>query len=240
MLAFVHVTAVAAASISAPGVASSAARARASWRCRMSPVMAVQASTPWESQDGSRGPNQYVRRGELVRGMMLPQPKTAFVPPNAEDDPVTPMIYAIAHAGDDRKARGICALRVSALTSVTTYFVTMTGKTRTQVNAIGVNVRDELNLKFGRDTVPQGDPASGWVVLDYGEAMVHIFTPEVKRFYELEKLWKNGQPLRLDGIVSPEGLTEAADEESEFEGFGLEQEEPEDDIWDDGDEDIWG
>lgn len=215
-----------------------AGRARASWPCRVAPVMGVGASAPWDSQDG-RGPNQYVRRGELVRGMMLPQPKTAFVPPNAEDDPVTPMIYAIALAGDDRKARGICALRVSALTSVTTYFVTMTGKTRTQVNAIGANVRDELNVKFGRDAVPQGDPSSGWVVLDYGEAMVHVFTPEVKRFYELEKLWKNGQPLRLDGVVSPEGLSEAADE-AEFEGFGLEPEEPEDDIWGDDDADIWG
>jgi ribosome-associated protein len=179
-----------------------------------------------------------VRRGELVRGMMMPQPKGTFDPPQAEDDPVTPFVYTIALAGDDRKARAIRAIRVSALTSVTTYFVMMTGKTRTQVQAIGANVRDEVKAKLGRDVNPQGDPASGWVVLDYGEAIVHVFTPEVKQFYELEKLWKNGQPLPLEHVVSAEGLSEPVAEE-EFDEFAMAEEE-DDEIWGDDDADIWG
>lgn len=195
---------------------------------------------PWDrSSTGkkSAGGNQYERREGLVRGMLLPQPKSEFMPPLAEDDPVAPLVMAIALAGDDKKARSIKAIRVSALTTVTSFFVTMTGKTKTQVSSIGANVRDELRLRFGRDAVPQGDPASGWVVLDYGDAIVHIFTPEVKAFYELEKLWKNGQELALGHVVSEEGLSEPTDEDDDL-GFGLGEEA--DEIWGDDDADIWG
>jgi len=194
------------------------------------------SAAPWEAK-GS-GDNQYSRRGELVRGMMMAQPKGTLNPPLAADDPSAQLVYAIALAGDDRKARAISAIRVSALTTVTSFVVTMTGKSKTQVSAIGSNVRDEVKKGTGRDVIPQGNPASGWVVLDYGDAIVHVFTPETKNFYELDKLWKNGQPLALEGVVTPEGLSELTEEE---EADSLLPDVPSDDqIWDDDDADIWG
>lgn len=211
-------------------------------------VMTAEAkpATPWGEREtsaaakprGTRGDNQFARREGLVQGMLLPAPKGSFNPPLAADDPLAPLVYAIALAGDDRKARAIRAIRVSALTSITSFFVTMTGKTKTQVQSIGSNVRDEMREQFGRDTVPQGDPASGWVVLDYGDAICHIFTPEVKDFYELEKLWKNGQELALDGVVSAEGLS-ASSVEDEFDQFS-DDEDLDSEIWGDDDKSIWG
>jgi len=202
-------------------------------------------NAPWEQRQGSaptkraskgQGPSQNERRRDLVRGMMLPQPKGAFSPPQPEDDPDTPLVYAIARAGDDRRAQAIRAIRVSALTPSTSFFVTMTGKSTTQVQAISNNVRTDVEEQFGLDALPQGDPRSGWVVLDFGDVMVHIFTREQKEFYDLESLWRNGQHLPLDKVVSPEGLMEPTEEGTS----GLEAEEAIDQIWDDDDADIWG
>ncbi|KAG8468234.1 hypothetical protein KFE25_013317 [Diacronema lutheri] len=200
-----------------------------------------QGGAPWDRSSTIKrdSGNQYNRREGLVRGMMLPQPKGTFFPPLAADDPSAPLVSAIALAGDDRKARAIKAIRVSALTTVTTFFVTMTGKTKTQVSAIGTNVRDEIKRQFDREAVPQGDPASGWVVLDYGDAIVHVFTPEVQKYYELEKLWKNGQNLSLEHVVSPEGLSEPSDDDEDF-SYALDDAEQADKIWGDDDADIWG
>lgn len=222
----------------APPMGAAGAGARGAAR---SAVAMSSKSTPWDRApaDKAGAGNQYVRREGLVRGMMLPQPKSEFFPPLAEDDPLAPFVTAVALAGDDKKARSIKAIRVSALTSITSFFVTMTGKTKTQVSSIGANVRDELKLQFGRDVVPQGDPASGWVVLDYGEAIVHVFTPEVQNYYELDKLWKNGQQLSLEHVISAEGLSEP-NEEEEAVGFGLGEDADGDEIWGDDDADIWG
>lgn len=250
LIALILVLAAAAATTRLPGTIAAPApalgrglpRARAAMDGGRAP-----GAAPWERGAAGRsgrarvsgpGRNQNERRGNLVRGMMLPQPKGTLSPPLAEDDPLAPLVYAVARAGDERKARGIRALRVAALTTVTSFFVVMTGNSKTQVQAISAHVRDEVGEGFGRDAQPQGDPASGWVVLDYGDVIAHIFTPEVKDFYDLERLWQNGQELSLERAVSPEGLTPAAAADAWAEEGGAAD--VADDIWGEDDEGIWG
>lgn len=167
--------------------------------------------------------------------MLIPQPKEKFSPPLAVDDPTAPLVYAIARAADERKAQSVKAIRVTALTTTTSFFVVMCGKTRIQIQAIATNICDEVSAELGLEARPQGDPASGWVVLDFGDAIAHIFTPQTKSFYDLESLWRTGQELSLEGVVSPEALLDAVEDDIEgnVDEEGLT-------MWDDDADDLWG
>ena len=81
-------------------------------------------------------------------------------------------------------------LDVHELTTVADYFVICEGNTERQIGAIADNVLQELkevNLDLYHK---EGAPASGWVLLDYGSVLVHIFSPEKRNYYQLETLWQ--------------------------------------------------
>jgi len=95
-----------------------------------------------------------------------------------------------AEAASDKKADDIVAINIAELLVVTDYFVIATGNTNIQVRAIAGEIEDQLrdraNIKpIGRE----GETEAKWVLLDYGDIVVHVFQPEERGFYRLEKLW---------------------------------------------------
>ena len=106
-----------------------------------------------------------------------------------------------AEACDDRKAVDIRLIRVEAISSLTDWFVICTGLTDVQVRAIARSVEDRLEAEAGRLPLRrEGQREGRWVLLDYGEVIVHVLTPQERSYYDLESFWGHGEEVRY---VSP-------------------------------------
>jgi ribosome-associated protein len=96
----------------------------------------------------------------------------------------------------EKKAEDIVILNVSDQTVVCSYFVIASGRSTTQVRALGDAVEEKLKKDF--ELVPlrsEGFREGRWGVLDYGDVVVHVFNEEFRLFYYLERLWDSGRNL---------------------------------------------
>ncbi len=93
----------------------------------------------------------------------------------------------------NKKAEDILALRVSHLTALTDYLVLCTGHTAIQVKALTEHVEEQLSQAGVNPRRVEGRAEGSWVVMDYLNVIVHIFTPDARGFYRLERLWDDGQ-----------------------------------------------
>ena len=108
---------------------------------------------------------------------------------------------ACAKALSEKKAEDIIILNVAEQTVVCSYFVIASGRSTTQVKALGDNVEEQLKKHFELAPVrSEGLREGRWGVLDYGDVVVHIFNEESRLFYYLERLWDSGQNVeRYEG-----------------------------------------
>ncbi len=94
-----------------------------------------------------------------------------------------------AHVADERKAEQIVVLQVGQLAFFTDYFVIATGRNERQIRAIADEIRARMKAA-GRHVVGiEGTAESGWLLIDLGEAVVHLFSPRARELYDLELLW---------------------------------------------------
>jgi len=92
---------------------------------------------------------------------------------------------------DDRQASDIVLLDIRPVSLITDYFVIATGETRRQITAVVESVIEKVQeLKGQKPLATEGTAESGWVILDYGGVVVHIFAPEERAYYNLEQLWR--------------------------------------------------
>lgn len=99
----------------------------------------------------------------------------------------------IAHILYDKKAWDITVLDVGHLTVITDYMVIASGRSTLQVKSLADDVDDAMALEGVTLRAREGTGEGRWVVLDYGTVLVHIFHPEDRQFYHLERLWEDGQ-----------------------------------------------
>ena len=92
----------------------------------------------------------------------------------------------------DRKARDIRALKVDHLMVITDYLVLATGSSALQTHALMDHLDQELSAMGVQPRRIEGQQAARWIVMDYGTVIVHIFHPEDREFYRLERLWSDG------------------------------------------------
>lgn len=93
----------------------------------------------------------------------------------------------------DKKALDIVALDVKGLTVITDYMIIASGRSSMQVKTLADEVEERMT-EFGVEPIrKEGQQDGRWVVLDYGEALVHIFHPQEREFYRLDKLWEADQ-----------------------------------------------
>ncbi len=105
----------------------------------------------------------------------------------------------------DKKALDIIALDVSHLTVITDYMVICTGRNAQQVHALCDEVEDTLAEEGVLLRKKEGQNDGRWAILDYGTLLVHIFHPEERNYYRLERLWDEGtNRLELPFIVPDE------------------------------------
>ncbi|MFQ5577480.1 MAG: ribosome silencing factor [Anaerolineae bacterium] len=90
----------------------------------------------------------------------------------------------------EKKAANILMLDVKELTTLTDYFVICEGASVRQMNAINDAILEELKGHQVKVYHKEGTPESGWILLDYGHVLAHIFSPERRAYYRLEELWQ--------------------------------------------------
>ena len=94
-----------------------------------------------------------------------------------------------AHLADERLAEDVLVLNVGQLTFFTDYFVIATGRNERQIRAIAEEILSRTK-SLGRGVIGvEGQAASGWVLIDLGDAVVHLFSPPARQTYDLELLW---------------------------------------------------
>lgn len=115
-----------------------------------------------------------------------------------------------AEAASDKKASDIVAIDVAELLVVTDYFVICTGNTNIQVKAIAEAVEDRLREEAGIKPIGrEGLDEARWVLLDFADLVVHVFQPEERDFYRLEKLWGEAARLELpESVTGPQTTPE--------------------------------
>lgn len=90
---------------------------------------------------------------------------------------------------EEKKAEEIVVLDVRDLTAFTNYFVVCTGESEPQLRTISKNIEEKLSETGIRPHHLEGRPENGWILMDYDDFVVHIFSREKRTFYDLERLW---------------------------------------------------
>lgn len=107
----------------------------------------------------------------------------------------------IIELADDQKAQEPMVLELQELTIVTDYFVILTGTSRPHVLGIAEHIKKELAADGYTPQQTEVDQVARWLLLDYGNVVVHIFQPETRTFYNLERLWNDAKQVPLDGAL---------------------------------------
>jgi ribosome-associated protein len=118
------------------------------------------------------------------------------VPPRATSSKT--LAVTAARAAAEKKASDVIVLEVRDLIVITDYFVIASGATERQVRTIGDAVEKALAGKGVKPLRREGTEQGRWLLLDFVDIVVHVFTGEEREYYELERLWKDAPRLRWE------------------------------------------
>lgn len=110
----------------------------------------------------------------------------------------------IADAAEERKAADVMVMDLRELTVVADYFVLASGRTPTQVRAISDYIQERTGKVRVRPRHREGYERGRWVLLDYGDVVVHILCEQERKFYALERLWGDAPVARAAGEGVPQ------------------------------------
>jgi ribosome-associated protein len=116
------------------------------------------------------------------------------------------LLADVAELAADRKALDVVALDLRGMLGYTDYFVICTGRSDRQVKAIHDGIHEGLKKRHG--LLPrrvEGASQAQWVLMDYLDVVVHVFTPEKRDFYRLEQLWGEAERVELDSLAELTG-----------------------------------
>ncbi|MBR5011270.1 MAG: ribosome silencing factor [Clostridia bacterium] len=110
------------------------------------------------------------------------------------------LIKIAANALNEKKAKQIMAVKISDLTVLSDYFLICTATSSTQIRALCDEVEDKLEQAGLRPHHIEGR-ATGWVALDYGQVIIHIFGVKERDYYGLDRMWSDGELLDMNEIL---------------------------------------
>ncbi len=104
-----------------------------------------------------------------------------------------------AHAAEEKKADDLVILDLREVASFTEFFLICNGSNAKQVQAISYSIEDTLRKAGKRPMHIEGYTTAEWILLDYGDFLVHIFSATARRFYDLERLWRDAKRVEISG-----------------------------------------
>ncbi|PRY77326.1 ribosome-associated protein [Yoonia maritima] len=102
------------------------------------------------------------------------------------------LLAAVLKSLDDDKGEDIVQINLRGKSEMGDYMVIASGRSSRQVNAMAEKLAERLKQEFGTFSKIEGKETGDWVLIDTGDIIVHIFRPEVREFYQLEKMWQPG------------------------------------------------
>ncbi len=99
------------------------------------------------------------------------------------------MLALVETSLDDDKAEDVVVIDLKGKTDIADFMVIATGKSQRQVGAMTDHLQEKIKARGVNGTAVEGVPQCDWVLIDAGDVVVHLFRPEVRQFYDLEKLW---------------------------------------------------
>ena len=102
---------------------------------------------------------------------------------------------------DDKKGQDIKIIDIHNVSVIADYFVIASGTNSNQVQAIVDNVEEQLGRAGFEAKQIEGNRNSSWILMDYGDVIVHVFDEENRLFYDLERIWRDGKVLETDAFL---------------------------------------
>ena len=127
----------------------------------------------------------------------MPDPVTA----NAAKDPIdVDALHALVMQSlDDDQAQEVITIPLAGKSSIADHMVIASGRSSRQVASMATKLADKIKQQFGRIVRVEGLPTADWVLLDADDVIVHLFRPEVRTFYNLERMWAFGDESEKAG-----------------------------------------
>ncbi|MCP0886724.1 ribosome silencing factor [Ligilactobacillus sp. WILCCON 0076] len=111
------------------------------------------------------------------------------------------LLQVVVNAADSKRAEEIVALDMQKISLLADYFVIMQADSSRQVKAIADEIDAEMNKEGVTAKNIEGKHNSDWILLDFGDVVVHVFKTETRQFYNLEKLWANAPMVDVSAWV---------------------------------------
>ena len=112
------------------------------------------------------------------------------------------LVLEIAKVLDEKKAIDVTAIKTEEVTIVSDYFVIASGTSNTHVKSLADDVEYEIKQRLGVDPEHIEGRATGWILIDYGTVIVHIFGHEERDYYNLERLWADASVVDLSSVLT--------------------------------------
>jgi ribosome-associated protein len=123
--------------------------------------------------------------------IVIPDTRTSY--DELDDD-----LKLAIHCASEKKAADMVALDLREIASFTEFFVLASGANQRQVQAISDEISEQLKKQFGRRPVRiEGYNSAEWILLDYGDFVIHLFDKDAREFYDLERLWRDARRVDL-------------------------------------------
>lgn len=106
------------------------------------------------------------------------------------------MLALVLASLDDDKAEDVVSIDLRGRSSFADHMVVASGRSARQVSAIAEKLMDRVKAATGRSARAEGKDAGDWVLIDCGDVIVHVFRPEVRNFYQIEKMWMDPADMR--------------------------------------------
>ena len=103
-------------------------------------------------------------------------------------------------AMDDKKAEDIRILDISEVTPIADYFIICSGSNNSQMDAIIDNIEETMGRAGYNARRTEGGRNSGWILMDYTDVVVHVFSRDDRLFYDLERIWGDGKTVEADSL----------------------------------------
>lgn len=103
-------------------------------------------------------------------------------------------------AMEDKKARDIRIIDISEISVLADYFLIASGSNKNQVQAMVDNVQEELHKAGFVPKQVEGYNSANWILLDYGDIIIHVFDEENRLFYDLERIWRDGSVITAEDL----------------------------------------
>jgi ribosome-associated protein len=130
-----------------------------------------------------------------------PIARKALSSKHSAPSPAAGLLALIQRSLDDDKAEEVAVIDMAGKSAIADFMVIATGRSQRHVASMADHLRERVKAQSGRTPPLEGMAQADWVLVDAGDVVVHLFRPEVRAFYNLEKMWSQPLPEQDDGMA---------------------------------------